>query len=41
MAKPWLLIDEYDSPIHAAYAHGYYDEMIEFMKGFFGAGIEK
>ncbi len=38
--KPWLLIDEYDSPIHAAYAHGYYEEMIEFMKGFFGAALK-
>ena len=26
--KPWLLIDEYDTPIQAAYLHGYYDEMI-------------
>ena len=38
--KPWLLIDEYDSPIHASYAHGYYDEMIGFMKGFFGAALK-
>lgn len=39
-SKPWLLIDEYDSPIHAAYAHGYYEEMIHFMKGFFGAALK-
>lgn len=36
----WVLIDEYDSPIHAAYAHGYYDEIIGFIKGFFGAALK-
>lgn len=38
--KPWLLIDEYDSPIHAAYAHGYYDKMVELMRGIFGAALK-
>ena len=31
--KPWLLIDEYDTPIQAAYIHGYYDEMVNFVRG--------
>ncbi len=35
--KPWLLIDEYDTPIQAAYVAGYYNEMIHFMRGMFGA----
>ena len=38
--KPWLLIDEYDSPIHSAYSHGYYHEMIDFMRGLFGAALK-
>ena len=28
-----LLIDEYDSPIHAAHVHGYYNDMIDLMRG--------
>ena len=24
--KPWILIDEYDTPIQSAYVHGYYEE---------------
>ncbi|MCR5660740.1 MAG: ATP-binding protein [bacterium] len=35
-----LLIDEYDAPIQGAYAHGYYDEMITFMRSFLGAGLK-
>ncbi len=30
---PVILIDEYDTPIHAAWQYGYYDEMIAFMRG--------
>ena len=30
---PVILIDEYDTPIHAAWQHGYYEEMISFMRG--------
>jgi Predicted AAA-ATPase/PD-(D/E)XK nuclease superfamily len=33
--KPWLLIDEYDSPLQTAYLHGYYDEMIDLFRGIF------
>ncbi len=35
-----LLIDEYDTPIHAAYVHGYYEEMINLMRGLLGAGLK-
>lgn len=38
--KPWLLIDEYDTPIQAAYAEGYYDEMIKFMRGLLGSALK-
>ncbi|MCK4608678.1 MAG: AAA family ATPase, partial [Gammaproteobacteria bacterium] len=38
--KPWLLIDEYDTPIQAAYVNGYYDEMMMAMKGLFGAALK-
>lgn len=38
--KPWLLIDEYDSPIQSAYFHGYYDEMIQFMRDMFGSVLK-
>ncbi len=27
-----ILIDEYDTPIHASYLNGYYDEMIDFIR---------
>jgi len=38
--KPWLLIDEYDTPIHAAYVQGYYEDMIAFMRGLFGSALK-
>lgn len=34
--KVILLIDEYDSPIISAYENGYYNEAINFFKGFYG-----
>ena len=37
--KPIVLIDEYDTPIHAGYLNGFYDEIITFFKGFFSAGL--
>ena len=40
MIKPWLLLDEYDTPIQSAYTKGYYNEMIEFMRGMLGAGLK-
>jgi hypothetical protein len=38
--KPVILIDEYDTPIHSAFFHGYYDEFISFFKGFLGGGLK-
>lgn len=31
-----VLLDEYDSPVHVAYDHGYYQQMIDFMRLFMG-----
>lgn len=39
-AKVVILVDEYDAPIHTAYLNGYYNEVIGFMRGFFGAGLK-
>lgn len=30
--SPIILMDEYDTPIHASWVNGYYDEMINFMR---------
>jgi len=38
--KAYVLIDEYDAPIHAAYLLGYYDSMIEFMRGWLTEGLK-
>jgi hypothetical protein len=38
--KPWLLIDEYDTPIQSAYVHGYYEPMIGLLRGMFGAALK-
>jgi hypothetical protein len=38
--KPVILIDEYDAPIHRAYANGYYKEIVSFFRGFLGAGFK-
>jgi hypothetical protein len=35
-----LLIDEYDSPIHAGYVHGYYDRVIQFFRNFLSGGLK-
>ncbi len=35
-----VLIDEYDAPIHAAYLNGYFEEMVSFMRNFFGEGLK-
>jgi hypothetical protein len=32
--KPIILIDEYDSPVHAAFIQNYYDSTISFFRGF-------
>jgi len=36
-AKPVILIDEYDTPIHQGYFCGFYDEVITFMRVFFSS----
>jgi len=38
--KPWLLIDEYDTPIQAGYLNNYYREIIEVMRGLLGAALK-
>ena len=38
--KPYLLIDEYDSPIQESYLHGYYDQMINLMRGLLGETLK-
>lgn len=38
--KVVILIDEYDTPIHAAYTNGYYQKMIEFMRDFLSGGLK-
>jgi len=35
-----LLIDEYDTPIHAGYTHGYYDKIIGFFRKFLSGGLK-
>jgi hypothetical protein len=37
---PWLLIDEYDTPIQAAYTNGYYEPMINLMRNLLGAALK-
>jgi hypothetical protein len=39
-AKVVLLIDEYDSPLIAAWLQGYYEEMVEFMRTLLGGGLK-
>jgi len=38
--KIWILIDEYDTPIHAAWEYGFYEKMKSFMQGFLGAALK-
>ncbi|MEE4359680.1 MAG: AAA family ATPase, partial [Desulfococcaceae bacterium] len=35
-----ILIDEYDTPIHAGYTGGYYEEIISFMRNFLSGGLK-
>ncbi len=35
-----VLIDEYDSPVIEAWNKGYYEEMIDFLRGWLGAGLK-
>ena len=38
--KAILLIDEYDVPLDKAYAQGYYPQMIDLIRGMFGAALK-
>jgi hypothetical protein len=38
--NPIILLDEYDTPIHAAWIKGYYEEVIDFMRGFFSGAFK-
>ena len=38
--KVILLIDEYDVPLDKAYQHGYYDQMLNLIRGMFGAALK-
>ncbi len=38
--RPLILIDEYDTPIHAAFDHNYYDEAVNFMRNFLLGGFK-
>lgn len=35
-----ILIDEYDTPIHAAFSAGYYDQAIDFFRTLLGAALK-
>jgi len=39
-AKPVILIDEYDTPIHTGYERGFYNEVIDFMRIFLGSALK-
>ncbi|MCI8646343.1 MAG: AAA family ATPase [Firmicutes bacterium] len=38
--KAILLIDEYDVPLENAFFNGFYEEMVDFLRGFFGAALK-
>ena len=38
--KVILLIDEYDVPLDKAYAHGYYEQMVDLIRAMFGAALK-
>ena len=38
--KTIILIDEYDVPLDKAYRSGYYDEMVELIRGLFGQALK-
>jgi hypothetical protein len=35
-----LLVDEYDTPIHAGYTYGYYDQAVEFFRNLLSGGCK-
>ncbi len=38
--KVILLLDEYDTPMHEAYVHGYWDELVAFIRSLFNASFK-
>ena len=38
--RPWLLIDEYDTPIQSGYLNNYYNEITDLMRAMFGAALK-
>ena len=38
--KVFILIDEYDTPLNAAYGKPYFDDVVNFFKGMFGAALK-
>jgi hypothetical protein len=38
--KPVILIDEYDTPVHAGFLYKYYDKVISFMRGLMCSGLK-
>lgn len=38
--KVIIIIDEYDGPLDKAFAHGYYDEMVELIRGVMGKALK-
>lgn len=38
--RPWLLIDEYDTPLQSAYLYGYYEDMISLLRAMLGAALK-
>ena len=39
-AKPWVLIDEYDTPMQTAYQYGFYNEMRNLMRGLLSTALK-
>ncbi|MBS0185715.1 MAG: AAA family ATPase, partial [Proteobacteria bacterium] len=37
---PLILIDEYDTPIHAGYLNGFYDKIVSFFRNFFSVSLK-
>ena len=38
--RVFLLIDEYDTPAHAAYVGGYYNDLISFLRNWLSSGLK-
>jgi hypothetical protein len=38
--RVWIVLDEYDAPIHTAWQHDYYKEMVSFMLSYLGAAFK-